>query len=367
MATAVVRVARPGSASMERMDSKQGGLSRQGSKIDKTAIQVATRVEKLSNAMVSRGKPKNGLPSRRVTVSLANLRSNGSPTGDGRPGSSAGGGMQMLPPDERERSRSMGQSGHDGDDDAGHGRSMGRSKTMSKESMRVAKVSNIAKKFRLEHFEVKHILEEFDSHIMGSMTLPKFRKALASIFESKDIDERIVLSAWEGTTGETDSTKEVESFDLDGFFQWYVANMFSDVAKLRQSKDKADSEEMIYNLAKTYNVSPYVMDKVKRKFDKFDTDGSGQIEYDEFRVMMKGILKDDKTNDLSEDRLGRFWSEIDRDGSGEVDFQEFAQWYIKYFNPEDQSAMGPIEAFYNSFNPDAQRHNEIQRLQGEGQ
>mmetsp|Transcript_38073 Transcript_38073/g.100732 ORF Transcript_38073/g.100732 Transcript_38073/m.100732 type:complete len:375 (-) Transcript_38073:89-1213(-) len=353
----------PSTARLELID--KGLPTRQGSKVEPPR-QGSKKVAEPAESKPALGRQGGRAGDRRVTVSLAHLRSNpSSPESLGhRLSSSRKGGLLKIPGESPRESRSHG--GNEPEDE-GELRRKSRAKTLSKDNMRLAKSQHLSKKFRLEHFEVKHILEEFDKQFDtdGALSIASFRKALMSIFETKDLDERIVLSAWEGFTNTTDTSLEVDNFDVDLFFQWYVANMFSDVAKLRQSKDKAESELLIYNLAKHHQVSPYIMDKVKRKFDKFDTDRSGNIEFEEFRCMMKFMLKDDKRNDLSEDRLGRFWAEIDRDGSGEVDFQEFAQWYLKYFNPDDEESMGPIEAFYASFNPDAQRHNEIQRLQGE--
>ena len=67
-------------------------------------------------------------------------------------------------------------------------------------------------------------------------------------------------------------------------------------------------------------------------------------------------------DDISEKRIYRFWKEIDRDSSGSVTFPEFCGWYIKYFKPgtkEMETSGGPVEGFYNSFNPQVQRRRSV--------
>lgn len=96
------------------------------------------------------------------------------------------------------------------------------------------------------------------------------------------------------------------------------------------------------------------IDKIRKKFDHFDIDGSGKIDYQEFLQMLVYVLKAKSTEDIAEDRATRFWQEIDLDGSGEIDFPEFVEWFVKYFNPNDDEmdmTKGPVSKFYDSFNP----------------
>ena len=70
--------------------------------------------------------------------------------------------------------------------------------------------------------------------------------------------------------------------------------------------------------------------------------------------MLCYLLRAKNPADVSEDRAHRFWQEIDADGSGEIDFPEFCGWFVKYFNPNEEEmdmSRGPVEKFYDSFNP----------------
>jgi len=112
---------------------------------------------------------------------------------------------------------------------------------------------------------------------------------------------------------------------------------------------------LVDSLARKHNISSVDLDKIKKRFDQFDTDKSGEIEFDEFELMMGKLLGLGKPGDLPRERLERFWKEIDKDGSGSVDFSEFTEWYLKYFS--NSEAGGPLQAFYASFSPDVQRRN----------
>jgi len=231
---------------------------------------------------------------------------------------------------------------------------------ISSTDIRNAKVHQLSRRHRLDPLEVRDILVRFDKAYEtghGVLAFVGFRQTLCGIFDRKELDEKVVKSAWEATT--SGSAGDLDGMiDMEAFLSWYVANMFSQVCGVSMCAGKAASEALINELARKHSVTPHAMDKVKRRFDEFDTDGSGQMEYDEFVEMMKKFFKDHGDN-LSPERLKKFWQEIDLDGSGEVDFGEFTHWYLKYFDPDDEGQGGPIEALYNSFNPDVQRKNHL--------
>jgi Ca2+-binding EF-hand superfamily protein len=106
-------------------------------------------------------------------------------------------------------------------------------------------------------------------------------------------------------------------------------------------------------LSKEHGVSVTQLDRIKSRFDQFDLDGSGNIDYDEFVHLLMFVLKAKRLDDISESTASRFWKEIDIDGSGEVDFEEFTAWYVKYFGNDDAMDLskGPVHAFYDSFIP----------------
>jgi len=104
-------------------------------------------------------------------------------------------------------------------------------------------------------------------------------------------------------------------------------------------------------LSKKFGLLPFDIDKIKAKFDHFDVDKSGEIEYSEFESMMMLLLGSKSKSDLPADRMLWFWKELDKDGGGSVDFPEFIVWYAKYFIGSGNA----VDSFYASFMPDVQR------------
>jgi len=62
--------------------------------------------------------------------------------------------------------------------------------------------------------------------------------------------------------------------------------------------------------------------KAKKVFEKFDTDGSGDIDVHEFQVLAFELGLP-----LTDSEAADFIKEIDRDGNGTIDFEEFYTWW----------------------------------------
>merc|ERR1719440_481293 len=158
--------------------------------------------------------------------------------------------------------------------------------------------------------------------------------------------------AWEKMSGGSNSDTVAEA-NPEIFVEWYTQNMFTPmVTNTMNAADPSANES--YDLAKKHNITAPQVDKIKKKFNNFDLDRSGKIDFEEFMQMLCYVLKAKNVEDVSKDRAMRFWQEIDIDGSGEIDFPEFCAWFVKYFNPdEDEMDMsrGPVGKFYDSFNP----------------
>jgi Ca2+-binding EF-hand superfamily protein len=220
---------------------------------------------------------------------------------------------------------------------------------------------------------VKSILNEFklcDANKSGGLDKEEFRVLLAKVMDIKGkVPDGLLHSAWQAliragsgeAPGEGGGMVAWEA-SIDSFFQWYTGNMFSHVTLATQSK----SDELVHRLARDHQVDATIIDKVKRRFDDFDTDGSGAIDFQEFLSMLCVLLRARNKDDLSEKRVFRFWKEIDRDSSGSVSFEEFAGWYLKYFNGADEKdavskLADPVGQFYQSFDPQVQRRNSVQK------
>jgi hypothetical protein len=147
---------------------------------------------------------------------------------------------------------------------------------------------------------------------------------------------------------------------LEKFLEWYRANCFGAISAANQSNKDA----MTYDLASDNQVPPQTIDKLRKRFDEFDTDGSGYIDFEEFGVMFCQLLKVKDPSNFSGSRMKRFWQEIDVDGSGEVEFEEFCNWYLKYFSSDGYMLPSSVDGgiigqFYSSFQPSAARRNSL--------
>lgn len=232
-------------------------------------------------------------------------------------------------------------------------------KPVKKEEEAVINVDPLAltlsRRHKLEFHEVKYMLRKFleaPKQTNGGCVKSAFRKILLLIFDRQEIDPLMVDSAY------LSCNAEMGQPDMDKFLSWYKQHMFTSVAAMTADSSRQASDAMVYELAKKHQITAVEMDLIKQHFDRFDTDGSGNIEQDEFRIMIKSLLRVSADSDISETRLMRFWTEIDADGSGEVNFEEFTEWYLKYFS-RGAGGQGPVKAFYDSFNPQEQRRKSI--------
>eukprot|EP00440_Ansanella_granifera_P022011 gb/GFBE01023897.1/.p1 GENE.gb/GFBE01023897.1/~~gb/GFBE01023897.1/.p1 ORF type:complete len:376 (+),score=67.46 gb/GFBE01023897.1/:1-1128(+) len=212
----------------------------------------------------------------------------------------------------------------------------------------------LSRRMNLDFHEVKFALKELhaaETREDGSMGHSAFRHMLQRVFDVSHVADELLESAY------NDCKAGEGPLPAERFLCWYRDNMFTFVNAMTASGDAYQSHVTVQELARKFGTSPVELDRVKAKFDLFDLDKSGLIEYDEFEQMMFQLLNCSSKSDLPKNRMLRFWSEIDRDGSGSVDFEEFTQWWLKYFALSDQG--GPIQAFYASFMPDVQRANTV--------
>jgi Ca2+-binding EF-hand superfamily protein len=86
------------------------------------------------------------------------------------------------------------------------------------------------------------------------------------------------------------------------------------IAEIQQGSNKA--EDQIAELA------PEVIAGLKQIFDKFDKDGSGEIDVSE-----AGNLLEELGQDNSPEAVQKFVTWLDEDRSGKVEFQEFLNWF----------------------------------------
>eukprot|EP00930_Biecheleria_cincta_P056312 TRINITY_DN42458_c0_g1_i1.p1 TRINITY_DN42458_c0_g1~~TRINITY_DN42458_c0_g1_i1.p1 ORF type:complete len:371 (+),score=73.94 TRINITY_DN42458_c0_g1_i1:96-1208(+) len=214
----------------------------------------------------------------------------------------------------------------------------------------------LAKRYRLQFHEVKWILQacaRARTRSDGSMDRKLFGQFLLDVFDTNKIDDVVLDEGYRTLDAATGP------IDLDLFFEWVRENMFGVFAPLMADPQKRESDDIVRKLAKRYEISPVLVDKIKKKFDSFDMDGNNAIDFEEFGPMIAKLLGVRSKSDLPLDRLLRFWQELDQDDNGAVNFEEFTEWYVKYFSLEKGNQI--IESFYSSFLPKAVQDPEFVR------
>jgi len=90
-------------------------------------------------------------------------------------------------------------------------------------------------------------------------------------------------------------------------------------------------ERQFRQLARDHGFCLPDVEKVKTVFDKFDQDGSGYIDEDEFRQALIQLWGVKDSSDLSKTKMRQYWVEVDADASGQIAFAEFVTWYLNVF------------------------------------
>jgi Ca2+-binding EF-hand superfamily protein len=167
----------------------------------------------------------------------------------------------------------------------------------------------------------------------------KFTDCLSHVMQlkgsSKEISEEITDRAFKLCDTDGSGTIDVTEFCI-----WYTSESFSKTMMLDEET------QGMRRFAEKNNISLLDIDRYKGYFDKFDLDGSGEIDYEEFSALITLLWKIPKNAEIPESRLKTFWKMADLDGSGALEFEEFVLFYRKYC--ESGGDGDPITDFYKS-------------------
>jgi len=107
-----------------------------------------------------------------------------------------------------------------------------------------------------------------------------------------------------------------------------------------QEKDKKVTEMETLLRSSRKDAKRVVRDisEVRRIFQHFDEDQSGQIEPAEFVHLLAKLLKQ-PVSEIDPTEVWRSWDMVDTDGSGTITFDEFAMWYCETFSVDTISDL----------------------------
>lgn len=172
---------------------------------------------------------------------------------------------------------------------------------------------------------VRECLQDFrkvDKDRNGVITFEEFKDVLANrcnLAPGQDVPKHLLWKQWQKIDADCSST-----IDFEEYLVWCMSSIFSEDLMVPQTEARR-----IRQLARELDVSLLQVERVKKVFDKFDADNSGEIDKDEFIQVLCHMMSVKDPSDVSQSMLMRYWREVDCDNSGSVDFEEFLVWYMK--------------------------------------
>merc|ERR1712118_28003 len=88
-------------------------------------------------------------------------------------------------------------------------------------------------------------------------------------------------------------------------------------------------EKKLREIAKRHNISVIDAGNIKDHFIRYDADGSGAIDKQEFREVVRELLLVGKAKhcDLADNVVDQFWVQADNKRTGEIEFEDFLVWF----------------------------------------
>lgn len=192
--------------------------------------------------------------------------------------------------------------------------------------------------------ELKAALALFDLYSVDSMlskvAFGKVLCRLTGVRMEDELPDGLANESW-GVADEDFSG----AIDFVEFARWYAAHGFSEEVLL------TEEQRIVRHVARNNGLALAEVERIKSHFDTFDTDGSGQIDAEEFRNLLCQLIRVPGHLELPASRVRQFWQETDIDGSGEVEFEEFLLFYRRYFDITGQVEACPFEQFYRAIRP----------------
>lgn len=178
---------------------------------------------------------------------------------------------------------------------------------------------------------VKRCLEDFshfDEDGSGSISREEFGNVVARMLDlpseqnAPEHFTRLIKILQNERGGQMNADDDFE-VTFEEYLLWYISSTFTE-----ELSGTSEQEKAMRQLARDTGIPLQDIERVKKTFDKFDTDKSGAIDKDEFVAVLCTVLKVKNPEDLSQSMLTRYWREADTNNTGSVNFEEFLLWYF---------------------------------------
>eukprot|EP00438_Fugacium_kawagutii_P026248 Skav233563 [mRNA] locus=scaffold563:660781:661975:- [translate_table: standard] len=159
--------------------------------------------------------------------------------------------------------------------------------------------------------------------------------ALCDVSDASELDKKFAERASRAADRDSRGFMAVEEFAI-----WYSSFCFAEEVsvepQVRQTRE----------LARFMGLEIWAIEKFRVAFDKYDADGSGEIEFDEFSDMVQELLKIPSGHELPYDRLMTMWRTADMNQKGFLDFREFCFFYVRMASMDE--GCDPIRDYYRN-------------------
>lgn len=125
--------------------------------------------------------------------------------------------------------------------------------------------------------------------------------------------------------------------DFGQFATWFSSRYFCEDVSLDRPKRRLRS------VARQHSMHHNDVERYKQMFNKFDADGNGTIDREEFEKLLYQCTKMPHDIELPAARIENLWNFADDDGNQEIKFDEFLSFYKTYLG---KSSTG-FEDFYS--------------------
>eukprot|EP00928_Gymnodinium_smaydae_P023438 TRINITY_DN19348_c0_g1_i1.p1 TRINITY_DN19348_c0_g1~~TRINITY_DN19348_c0_g1_i1.p1 ORF type:complete len:363 (+),score=77.35 TRINITY_DN19348_c0_g1_i1:115-1203(+) len=186
----------------------------------------------------------------------------------------------------------------------------------------------LARAHKLPMSEVKRVATSLIKiSVDGIPAEEAFAGWLSRVFEVRDVGENteLVSEMRNLAVAFKHGTLVYRLVTLHKYLKFLSAHMYNEVGRLVGDGSSGAT-----------SAPAMVIAKVRQEFAIFDADGSGEIDFEEFKQLLPVVAK---VKHLSEEQIYKLWEECDTDGGGTVDFNEFLAWYT--FTSFRTKTLGP--------------------------